>query len=117
MNLARAFILLSDKGGVVHANIGQKLLICYPLRVFSGDQYKVSNTGFKITNYYKYNSETTQLYDILITKPPPTNYILILIKPFFFVWYVIPLLKTGALAPTCDLFVRVDDEKTKKKPR
>jgi hypothetical protein len=24
--------------GVVHANIGQKLLNCYPLRVFSGDQ-------------------------------------------------------------------------------
>jgi hypothetical protein len=24
--------------GVVHANVGQKLLICYPLRVFSGDQ-------------------------------------------------------------------------------
>jgi hypothetical protein len=44
--------------------------------------------------------------------PPPTNYILTLIKPFSFVWYVIPLLKTGVLASTCDLFVRVDDEKT-----
>ncbi len=31
---------------------------------------------------------------------PPTNYILTLIKPFSFVWYVIPLLKTGALAST-----------------
>jgi hypothetical protein len=48
-----------DTTGVVHANIGQKLLICYPLRVFTGDQYKVLNTGFRITNYYKCNSETT----------------------------------------------------------
>jgi hypothetical protein len=24
--------------GVVHANVGQKLLNCYPLRVFSSDQ-------------------------------------------------------------------------------
>ncbi len=39
---------------------------------------------------------------------PQTNYILTLIKPFSFVWYVIPLLKTGALALTCDLFVQVD---------
>ncbi len=47
----------------------------------------------------------------LLLCPPPTNYILTLIKPFSFVWYVIPLLKTGALLSTCDLFVRVDDEK------
>ncbi len=45
---------------------------------------------------------------------PPKNYILTLIMPFSFVWYVIPLLKTGALASTCDLFLRVDDEKTGK---
>ncbi len=36
------------------------------------------------------------------------------IKAFSFVWYVIPLLKTGALASTCDPFVQVDDEKTRK---
>ncbi len=46
---------------------------------------------------------------------PPTNYILTLIKPFSFIWYVTPLLKTGALASTRDLFVQVDDEKTQKK--
>ncbi len=44
----------------------------------------------------------------------PTNYIHTLIKPFSFIWYVTPLLKTGALALTCNLFVRVDDEKFKK---
>ncbi len=37
--------------------------------------------------------------------PPPTNYIVTLIKPSSFVWYVIPLLKTGVLASTCDLFL------------
>jgi hypothetical protein len=42
-----------------------------------------------------------------------TNYILILVKPFSFVCYVIPLSKTGALASTRDFFLRVDDEKTK----
>ncbi len=96
---------------MVQANVGQKLLKRHILRVFSGVR---SYSGFKITNYYKRNSETTPPYVILITKPPPTNYILTLIKPFSFVWYVIPLLKTGALASTCDLFVQVDDEKTRK---
>jgi hypothetical protein len=43
----------------VHVVLGVVHLICYPLRVFSGDRYKVSNAGFKITNYYKRNSETT----------------------------------------------------------
>ncbi len=38
--------------------------------------------------------------------PPPTNYIPTFIKPFSLVWYVIPLLKTGFLASTCDLFLR-----------
>ncbi len=47
-------------------------------------------------------------------KIPPTNYILTLIKPFSFIWYVIPLLKTGALVSTCNLFVQVDNEKTQK---
>ncbi len=46
---------------------------------------------------------------------PPTNYILTLVKPFYFVWYVIPLLKTGALALTHDIFLGVDNEKTRKK--
>jgi hypothetical protein len=45
---------------------------------------------------------------------PPTNYILTLIKPFSFVWYVVPILKTGAPASTRDLFLRVDNEKHQK---
>ncbi len=67
-----------------------------------------------ITNYYKCNCETTWPYVILITNPSPTNYILTLIKPFSFIWYVIPLLKTGALASTHDLFVQVNNENLKK---
>jgi hypothetical protein len=31
--------LLKIQDGVVHANVRQKLLNCYPLRVFSGDQF------------------------------------------------------------------------------
>ncbi len=46
---------------------------------------------------------------------PPTNYILTLIKPFSFVWYVMPLLKTGALASTHDLFLWVYNEITQNK--
>ncbi len=45
---------------------------------------------------------------------PPPKYPLTIVKPISFVWYVIPLLKTGALASTLDLFLRVYDEKTKK---
>ncbi len=45
---------------------------------------------------------------------PPTNYILTLVKPFSYDWYVIPLLKTGALALTCNIFLQVYDEKTQK---
>ncbi len=48
--------------------------------------------------------------------PPPTSYIPTLVKLFSFVWYVIPLLKTGALALTRDLYLQVDDEKTHRKP-
>ncbi len=76
----------NEAEGVVHANVGQKLLICYPIKSFLGDQLQVSDSRFMITNYYKRNSETTQPNVILITKPPPTNYILTLIKPFSFVW-------------------------------
>jgi hypothetical protein len=54
-------------------------------------------------------------YSISLT--PPTNYILTLIKPFSFIWYAIPLLKTGALASTCDLYLQVYDEKTQQKMR
>ncbi len=49
--------------------------------------------------------------------PPPINYILTLVKPFSFVWYVIPLLETGAFDSTSNLFQRVDNKKHRKKPR
>ncbi len=49
--------------------------------------------------------------------PPPTNYILTLVKPFSFVWYIIPLLKTGAFDSTQDLFLQISDEKTQKKTK
>ncbi len=38
-------------------------------------------------------------------------------KPFSFVWYIIPLLKTGALASTRYLLCQVDNEKTHKNRR
>ncbi len=48
-------------------------------------------------------------------EPPQTNYILTLIKPFSLVWYVIPLLKTGVLASTRNLFLRFWQWKTSEK--
>ncbi len=45
------------------------------------------------------------LHKLLCHVDPPQNYIFIFIKPFSFVWYVIPLLKTGFLASTRDLFL------------
>ncbi len=45
---------------------------------------------------------------------PPINYIVILVKPFSFVWYVILLLKTGVVALTRDLFLRFWQWKHKK---
>ncbi len=41
-----------------------------------------------------------------VSQTPPTNYIITFIKPFSFVWYVIPLLKTGFLASTHELFLQ-----------
>ncbi len=52
---------------------------------------------------------------LLLSPPQKNNYILTFIKPFSFVWYVIPLLKTGALASTCDLFCKLTMKKLKKK--
>ncbi len=48
---------------------------------------------------------------------PPINYIVTLVKPFSFVWYVIPLLKTGVLALASDLFLRFWRWKHQKKYR
>ncbi len=61
----------------------------------------------------QYRNHLSICYSASLT--PQINCILTLGKPFSFVWYVIPLLKTGAFASTCNLFLLVDDEKTKKK--
>ncbi len=63
----------------------------------------------------QYNNRSSIGYSVRLT--PPTNYILILIKPFSFVWYVIPLLKTGVLASTHNLFLQFWWWKHKKKHR
>ncbi len=60
---------------------------------------------------------TTPPYCILSFRPPPTNFILTFLKPFSFVWYVIPLLITGFLASTGDLFLRFWRWKHKKNRR
>ncbi len=59
--------------GVVHSSVGQKLLNCYPIKSFLSNQWQVLDSGFKITNYYKCNTETIWPYFILITKPPPNK--------------------------------------------
>ncbi len=53
----------------------------------------------------QYNNHSSISYSVWVT--PPTNYILTLIEPFSFVWCVIPLLKTGFLVSTRDLFLPV----------
>ena len=58
------------------------------------------------SNEYKRNMITTLACTILLFRPPPINYILNLVKPFHFDWYVIPLLKRGVLALTRDLFLQ-----------
>ncbi len=60
---------------------------------------------------YQYRSSICYSYTIT----QPTNYILTLVKPFSFVLYLIPLLKTGAFDLTGDVFIQVDDEKLVKK--
>ncbi len=57
------------------------------------------------SNKYKCNTTTISPYVILSVRPPPQNYIITLIKPFSFVWYVIPQLKRGVWASTRDLFL------------
>ncbi len=72
----------------------------------------VSDTVFKSTNAIQNHSSIS--YSASLT--PPTNHILTLVKPFSFIWYVIPLLETGAFDSTRALFQLVDDEKHEKKP-
>ncbi len=47
---------------------------------------------------------SSKSYSVMVTHP--TNYVLTFIKPFSFVSYVIPPLKTGFFALTHDLFLR-----------
>ncbi len=98
--------------GMVHAREGQKLVKSNKITSFLGDRAWVLDTAFKSTNYYKPNTETTCAYVILIFIPHQ-QIILTLIKPFSFVWYVIPLLKTGALAPVT-YFYKLTMKKLKK---
>jgi hypothetical protein len=101
--------------GMVHAKVSQKLLKSNKLGVLL-----VSNNEFwtlhlrlqAITNAIR-----KQLVHVLLfySSPPNRIHIYFLMKPFSFVWYVIPLLKTGALASTRDLLRQDDNEKTCKK--
>ncbi len=103
----------ASKRGMVQANVGKKLV--KRNKITSFHQCPKVSSGH-CSNKYKCNMTTTPPYVILITNPP-TNYILTLVKLFSFIWYVIPLLKAGALALTCNLFVQVNDEKTQKNRR
>ncbi len=51
----------------------------------------------------QYNNHSSISYSVMVI--PPTNYISTFIKPFSFVWYIIPLLKTGFLVSTRDFFL------------
>ncbi len=92
--------------GMVHASVGQKLVKSNKLQVFllSDDKFW--------TLHLRLQTITNAIWKLLVhvlifcsSPPPPTNYTSILIKPFSFVWYIIPLLKTGALASTRDLLL------------
>ncbi len=97
--------------GMVQANVGQKLVKSNILQVFlmSNDKFLTLH----LENPMQYRNHPSICYSANLNHP--TNYIVTLVKPFSFVCYVLPLLKTGALALTRDLFLQVDDEKTWKK--
>ncbi len=57
----------------------------------------------------QYRNHLSICYYATVTSP--ANYILILVKPFSFAWYVIPSLKTVALALPATFFYSFDDEK------
>ncbi len=95
--------------GMVHAYVGQKLLKSNKITSFL--RWPIVSSEHCIYEY-KCNSKTLCPYVILIIwPPPPTNYILTLVKPFSFVWCVIPLLKTGAFNLTQDLFYELTMKK------
>jgi hypothetical protein len=99
---------------MVQANVGQKLLTRHILRVFSCDRKKVSSSGFKITNYYKRNSETTPPYVILITNPSPNKLYTHLKKALLFhLIYNTPIENRG-LSINLWPFVPIDDKRTQK---
>ncbi len=98
--------------GMVHAWVGQKLLKITFLRVFQCPKVELWTLFQQVQT--QYNNHSCISYSVMVT--PPTNYILTFIKPFSFAWYVIPLLKTGFLASTRDLFLRFWQWKHWKKP-
>ncbi len=82
-----------------------------PLRVFSMSNYELLTLHSKIQMQYRNHlsiSHSTSMSS-------PTNYILTLVKPFSVAWYFIPLLKTGALASSHDLFYELTMKKLEKK--
>ncbi len=72
------------------------------LRVFQCPKVELRTLFQQVKTQYQNHSSISN--SVMVT--PPTNYILIFIKPFSFAWYVIPLLKTGLLVLTRDLFLR-----------
>jgi hypothetical protein len=69
-------------GGMVQANVGQKLVKRNKITCFH--LCPMLSSGH-CSNEYTRNMTTTPRYVILITIPPQTNYILTLVKPFSFV--------------------------------
>jgi hypothetical protein len=98
---------------MVHAWVGQKLLKNTFLSVFWCTEVELRTLFQRVQMQYCNHSSIS--YSVMVT--PPTSYILTFIKPFSFVWYVIPLLKTGFLALTHDLFLRFWQWKHQKKHR
>ncbi len=78
---------------------------------FLDDRLWVFNATFRV-----YHVLLKPLVHVLFySQAPQTNEILTFMKPCSCVWYVIPPLKTGALASTCNFFVQVGDENTQEK--
>ncbi len=98
--------------GMDQAWVGQKWVKRNKFTWFLNVQLQVSNPTFVKPRLCLIHLSICYYTSVA---PPPPNYILMLMKPFSFVWYLIPLLKTGALASTCNLSPRVDDDKTNKK--
>jgi hypothetical protein len=88
--------------GMVHVWVGQKLKKIHFKEFFDVPKVELRTLFQQVQMQYSNHSSVS--YSVMLI--PPTNYILTFIKPFSFVWYVIPLLKTRFLALTRDLFLR-----------